>query len=474
MMISTNLPIIQVILPLLGALVAALLNVRYARFLALIITVMTVAINIYVLMTLDLTQSYAIGGWSPPIGIEYRLDYLSQTTLLCISCILFFVLVFCRQDIITQIEDHITVKYSNIAYTMIMLIHTGFSGMVSTNDLFNLYVFLEIASLASYACLAQGSDKRTIIAALDYLILGTIGATLILLSIAMIFTTTGTLNIDDIFSRIHTLYHNRILILGLCMFIVGCFFKLALFPLHFWMIRAYRFAPPVLLAFLAPISSIVGFYVLLRFIYFVCDYKVLYDYFDLGSIILTFSALAIIINSYLAFKSTCARSIILYSSAAQVGYSCLALSAPSPQMLGVAASFILADVLMKISLFMVASDLKDTTPKLPPNNLFLFLIFIMILSNASMPLTIGFINKINLLSLFFEAGSYIPIAVIIGASVLAIEYNYRLFKIVQKSGGGSVTRLLVMNIGSFVLLLINTKFVQSISYFLQFFLQFHA
>ncbi len=459
-MIANNWPIIQILLPLFGALVVALLGVRYARILATFIASLTLIVNAYGIASLEGTKRYLLGGWSAPIGIEYRLDNFSQPVLCCLSSILLFVLIFCRQEFITQVEEYISTKYRNILYSIILLAHAGLCGIVATNDLFNLYVFLEIASLGSYALVSLGRDKRALIGALHYLIVGTIGASLILIGIGMIYAITGSLNIDDIHIRMQEHYQNRILILGLGLFISGSFLKIALFPLHFWMIKAYRFATPAILSFLAPASSIVSFYILIRFIYFTCGPSVLYDKLSFGNIILGLSSCAIIINSYLAFKSETTRGIILYSSAAQIGYSCLALIIPSPEMLSVAVSYVLSSALIKMSLFMIlSSEKKEELQDGVYKKVFSFLIIITLLSNAGIPLTIGFLNKVNILSIFLETKSYIAMAVIIGSSVIAIEYNYRLFKMLPSSDSGAL-RLLILNIVSFALVFLNAMLVQ--------------
>lgn len=471
---SAQWPILQVIIPLLSALIIATTsNIRFARTISILALSTTAIASIYGLYDLDDIRRYNLGGFDAPIGIEYRLDHLNQPIICFIALVTLFVITILQPQIINQVERFISPARKHLLYSIILLIYTGLSGMLATNDLFNLYVFLEISSLASYAILSQGQDKRCLIGALDYLIIGTIGASLILIAIGMLLTSTGTLNIDDIHIRLEGLYHSKIVLLGLVFFISGCLLKIALFPLHFWMIRAYSFAPPVLLSMLAAISSIVGFYCLLRFIYFVIDYKILYNHF-FGDIIKYLAIAAIIIPSYLAFQSKDLRRIILYSAAAQIGYSIILLTHPSPFMISIAILSIVTDSFIKIGLFILLDpNLKEqegnNLVSSRASNIFLILTSFIILSNCSMPLTSNFINKINMLSGLIDAKEYMACIIIIATSILALEYNYKIFKrLYNKHINPSYKNLLALCIpvmATIMLMLYNEQLLQYIQNF---------
>ncbi len=467
-------PILQIILPLLSALVIVIIpSIKAARIISIVTLLLSTTINIYGLNNIDDAVRYNLGGFNAPIGIEYRLDHLNQPILCFISLVTLFMLTILQPQIINQVEKYITSARRHLLYSIILLVYTGFSGMLATNDLFNLYVFLEIASLASYALISQGEDKRSLIGALDYLIMGTIGASLILIGVGMILTSTGSLNIDDIHIRLSGLYHSKIVILGLSFFICGCLLKIALLPLHFWMIRAYSFASPVSLSMLAGVSSIVGFYCLLRFIYFVIDYNALYAHF-FGDIIKYLALAAIIISSYLALKSNNIRRIILYSAAAQIGYGVLLLTHPSPFMIAVAILSIITDSLIKISLFILLNPSLKTQEKPPKHSnrtsyLFLILVAFSALSNSSMPLTANFVNKINMLSAMLDAKEYVSFFVIIATSILALEYNYKIFKRLYnkhiQASYRDVLTLSIPSLATIVLMIYNEKLLQYIETF---------
>lgn len=511
--LDSHFPILQVIIPLFGALLSIVLcSLSFARVIAFVSMSSCVMLNLYSLFSMNGEVRYVIGGFLSPYGIEYRLDNLNQPVVSFISIALLFTISL-KEHMARELERYITESKAHLLYSLLLLVYSGLAGIISTNDLFNLYVFLEISSLASYALLSQGQDRRSMIGALDYLILGTLGASFILIGIGIIFSVTGSLNIDDIYLRLKEIYGSKFLSLGIFLFILGCLLKIALMPLHFWMISAYSFASPILLTFLSGVSSVVGFYILLRFIYFAIDYDMVYgNYF--GVIIKYLSLASIIIGSYFALKADSLRRIILYSATAQMGYACLLLSYPSPEMVSVALSCIIADALTKITLFvaipiklqkpeeeklsfpsmrasitkrcfMFLRGLFFVDPRLRGDDkmgcggdgkigcgdgkiecavtFFIILIFTL-LSNASFPLTIGFINKINLLIEMLNNDEYISFAVVIIASTLSLNYNYRIFRIFYDShfeiGVKETVQIAIPAFASLIFLCYNNVFLE--------------
>lgn len=431
-LLESEWPILQAIIPLFASLsVLVLRGWRYSRILSIVLVFICFSINIYGLFLCNNEVRYNLGGFSAPIGIEYRLDSLNQPIISFVSAVLLFVLIM-KNYLKQQIEIHIEKSKISFFYGLLLLAYTGICGILSTNDLFNLYVFLEIFTLSSYALISQTGDRRAVVGALEYLILGTIGASLILIAIGMIFSLTGSLNIDDIHLRLGGLYKSRVLLLGLVFFIVGCLLKIALMPLHVWMIRAYSFASPILLTFLGAVSSLVGLYILIRFIYFVVDSEILYDnYF--GEIMKYLGMSAAVVGSYFAYKSESFRTTILYSATAQIGYACLMLIEPSPTMAAVALLCVISDSITKLSLFATSSAIEanhNTHLKTWHKRDIMFLLFvsIILLSNASMPFTLGFVCKINILSELLNLNEYALFFGVIVTSVISFEYNYKIFK----------------------------------------------
>jgi multicomponent Na+:H+ antiporter subunit D len=207
------------------------------------------------------TISYAIGNWPPPWGIEYRVDALSAFVLVLVAGIAAVVLPYSR----ASIEAEVPPQQHYLFYTMFLLCLAGLLGITITGDAFNIFVFLEVSSLSTYVLIALGRDRRALMASYQYLIMGTIGATFIVIGVGLLYLMTGTLNLADMGRRIAAVQGTRPVLAALAFLTVGISLKLALFPLHQWLPNAYAYAPSAVSAFLAATATKVAVYVLLRF-----------------------------------------------------------------------------------------------------------------------------------------------------------------------------------------------------------------
>ncbi|MGJ8687490.1 MAG: proton-conducting transporter transmembrane domain-containing protein, partial [Spongiibacteraceae bacterium] len=179
--------------------------------------------------------SYAVGGWPPPWGIELRVDAANAFILFAVTAISTLVLVYSKDSI----EKEVDASKHTLYYTAHLLCLAGLSGILVTGDAFNLFVFLEISSLATYTLVSLASDRRCLTAAFRYLVMGTIGATFILIGVGMLYMQTGTLNMLDLADKIGLYENSRTINTGLAFIMVGVSIKLALFPLHMWLPPAY-------------------------------------------------------------------------------------------------------------------------------------------------------------------------------------------------------------------------------------------
>ncbi len=233
--------------------------------------------------------SYALGGWQPPWGIELRIDPANAFVLLAVTTISTLVLIYSKDSI----EKEIDRSNHTLFYTAHMLCLAGLSGILVTGDAFNLFVFLEISSLATYTLVSLGSDRRCLTAAFRYLVMGTIGATFILIGVGMLYMKTGTLNMLDLAERIHFYESSRTINTGLAFIMVGVSIKLALFPLHMWLPPAYTHAPSAVSAFLASTATKVAVYVMIRFIFTIFGTDHVFNEMSMGIILMVLAVVAI-------------------------------------------------------------------------------------------------------------------------------------------------------------------------------------
>ena len=230
-MIAAHLPVLQVAVPLIAAPICVLLRRgSYAWGFTTVVCWGLLAIAALLLEQVMSggTISYRLGGWAPPFGIEYRLDGVNAFVLLILSGTAALMMPYARQSV----EREVRPERRHLFYAIFLLALTGLLGITATGDAFNLYVFLEISSLASYVLIAQGRHRRALTASYQYLIVGTIGASLILIGIGFLYAKTGTLNIADLSQRVPALGETPAVLAAFAFITVGVLIKLALFPFH--------------------------------------------------------------------------------------------------------------------------------------------------------------------------------------------------------------------------------------------------
>ena len=433
-MLISNLPALQVVVPLVSAPVCLLLrNPRHAWACALTISWLVLAMAVMMLQRVYAvgTLSYAIGAWATPWGIEYRVDMASALMILVIAVIGAVVMPYARRSL----EHELHHKHASIFYACYLLCLTGLLGIVVTGDAFNLFVFLEISSLSSYVLISLGGSRRALTAAFQYLVMGTLGATFILIGIGLLYMMTGTLNMMDMAQRLTGVMETRTIRVAFAFVTVGVSIKLALFPLHIWLPNAYSFAPSVVSAFIASTATKVGVYVLLRFFFTVFGIQFSFVDMHVGEIMMLLAIAAILVGSLVAIFQNNAKRMLAYSSVAQIGYVILGISLATTA--GVSAGMIqlFNHALIKGALFMALGCVFLRLGSVEIRNMhglarqmpWTMAAFVAGgLSLIGLPLTAGFISKWYLVSAALAAG-YWPLSVLVLlSSLLALIYIWRM------------------------------------------------
>ena len=437
-MISQHLPVLQVVIPLLFAPLCVLLR-RHTLVWCVALLVSWCSFTIAILLLQQVLVEgeivYAMGGWDAPWGIEYRLDILNAFVLLIITGIASVVMSFARESVLKEIaEDRIY-----LFYTAFLLNLTGLCGVVITGDAFNMFVFIEIASLSSYAMISASQQRQSLLAAYRYLILGTVGATFILISVGLLYAMTGTLNISDLAVRIKEVEDTRTIVTAFAFFTVGVCIKFGLFPLHYWLPNAYTYAPSVVSAFLSGTTSKVFIYVLLRFLFTVFGAEYAFDVMLLDRILLVVAILAIISGSLAAIYQNNIKKMLAYSSIAQIGYMSLGISLVSVSGLMAGILNLFNHALIKTALFMTVAcfffrfdsvslkDLKGVGRQMPWTTM---AFVIGGLSLIGTPLTVGFISKWYLIVAALEKDWWWLAALILLGSILTVIYIWKVVEVI--------------------------------------------
>ena len=435
-MLSEHLVILPIVLPLIAAPLCLLLprnNLCWAFATLTSAASFLASIELLTAVLANGPMSYAVGGWPPPWGIEMRVDAASALVLLAVTAISTAVLAFARQSVAHEISD----DKQALFYTAHLLCLTGLSGILITGDAFNLFVFLEISSLATYTLVSLASDRRCLTAAFRYLIMGTIGATFILIGVGMLYMKTGTLNMLDLAQRIAEYDSSRTINTGLAFIVVGVSIKLALFPLHLWLPPAYSFAPSAVTAFLAGTATKVAVYVMLRFIFTVFGADYVFHDMGMDLILLVLALVAIFKCSFMAAVQNNAKTLLAYSSVAQIGYIVLGISLVSMSGVMSGVLHIFNHALMKAALFMAMGavfyrvgsvEIKDFSGlgRQMPWTMAAF--SIAGLSLIGVPLTVGFVSKWYLVNAALEQGLWFVAVLVLLGSLLAVVYVGRIIE----------------------------------------------
>ncbi|MGD8957496.1 MAG: monovalent cation/H+ antiporter subunit D family protein [Chromatiaceae bacterium] len=434
MTLLDHLPVLVVLLPLFAAPLCVLIDrARPAWLLSLIASLLSFAAAVTLLIQVSRsgTIRYQLGGWAAPWGIEYRIDLLSAYVLLIVSAIAPLVMVFALRSVQKEIPRERIARF----YAAMLLVFAGLAGITVTGDAFNLFVFLEISSLASYAVISMGSDRRALNAAFQYLVMGTIGATFILIGIGFLYMMTGTLNMIDLAERLPAVSETRTVRAGFAFLTVGIGLKLALFPLHLWLPNAYAYAPSAVTAFLAATATKVAVYALLRFLLEIFGVQFSLQAMPLDLILMVLGLAGILSASLVAVFQQNVKRMLAYSSVAQIGYMMLGIGLASATGVTAAILHVFNHALMKGALFLALGavayrigsvtlhDFAGLGRRMPWT---MAAIAIGGLSLIGVPPTVGFVSKWYLVLGTLEQGLWPVALLILLGSLLALIYVWRL------------------------------------------------
>jgi multicomponent Na+:H+ antiporter subunit D len=433
MSLAPHLPALQVVVPLLAAPLTVLLRRRNMAFgvaLAASWAALAIAVALWLRVADGGTISYAIGNWPPPWGIEYRVDRLSAFVLVLVAGVAAVVLPYSR----ASIEAEVPPSQHYLFYTMFVLCLAGLLGITITGDAFNIFVFLEVSSLSTYVLIALGRDRRALVASYQYLIMGTIGATFIVIGVGLLYLMTGTLNLADMGRRIATVQGTRPVLAALAFLTVGISLKLALFPLHQWLPNAYTYAPSAVSAFLAATATKVAVYVLLRFYFSVFGQSQVFGRLPMQEAMLLLALAGMLVASTIAIFQSDLKRLFAYSSVGQIGYIVLGLSFDSATGLTATIVHLFNHGVTKGAIFLLLGSvalvmggtslarIQGLARRMPLTS---FGIVVCGLSLIGVPGTAGFVSKWYLILAALEKGQWWLVFLIVASSLLAAAYVWR-------------------------------------------------
>ncbi len=359
---------------------------------------------------------------APPYGILIEVDGLNALILLAVTFLGF----------LTVVYSHSYMKGKprlNYYYTLLVLMLAGLVGMTITGDLFNLYVFFEIASISSYALVAYYLNREALSGGSKYLILGSLGTTIALLGIVFLYGLVGSLNMADLAAKVSA-SESPLAWVALSFLFVGFAIKGAVFPLHTWKPEAIKSAPLPIAALLSGGSSIVALYVIFRSLFTIFYSRAAaYSYlFQIAGV------LTMVFGAFLALRESNIKKMLAYSSISQIGYVLVAFSFSTyfGYFAGIfhLVNFALAKVLLFFSAGVIimqtgVKDLNELGGAARQFPLTTFAFILGALSISGMPLLNGFASKWFIYMAGIGAGSYVIVGISLAVTAITIAYYAR-------------------------------------------------
>lgn len=382
------------------------------------------------------TIEYALGNWPVPFGIGLVVSPFSALMVLIISGASLVALLAGRQSMDAEVPP----ENQSLLYACWLLALTGLLGIAVTGDAFNIFVFMEISSLASYVVVANGPNRRALTASFKYLVTGTIGATFYLIGVGYLYMMTGSLNLADIAERLAPIADTLPVQIAAGFLILGLALKAALFPMHAWMPNTYQFAPTPVAIFFAACSTKVALFVMVRYEFLVLLPNLGQQAYFLSNLLIPLCVAAFLVGSVVAIFERDLKRMLGYSSVAQIGYIVLAIALASSAGLTAAIVHFFNHALMKAALFTAVAGIMlrygttniDQLAGLGRRMPLTMLGFVFAgLSLIGVPLTAGFISKWYLIqAVLEEPGLGILLTILIlAASLMAVVYVWKVVEI---------------------------------------------
>jgi multicomponent Na+:H+ antiporter subunit D len=434
-----QLPALQVAVLLFTAPIAYLLRLHgapWAAATAAVITSFVIACSLAATTFGGETIIYEMGGWPAPYGIVLHIDALSALMAMLITGASSAALIFGAKSLADEVGEETAPAF----FAAWLLCTSGLVGMVITGDAFNIFVFMEISSLATYVLVASGPDRRALISTYRYIVMGTVGATFYLIGVGFLYMVTGTLNTADLALRVAQVGDNRLVLVAAGFVSVGLAVKAAVFPLHSWMPAAYTYAPNAVTAFIAAASTKVSLYVLMRIDYAIFHNAIANHEVQLTLFLIPLGALALFAGSLLAIYEKNLKTLLAYSSVAQIGYIALGMAMASVAGLTGAIVHMFNHGIIKGGMFMAVAGLALRYRTVNVANLagagrampWTMAAFVIGgLGLIGVPLTPGFISKWYLVLGALEEGwvGALLVAIILASSLLAVIYVWKVIEV---------------------------------------------
>ena len=422
-MISVLTPL-PVLLPLLGAAAALLVGGRHPRTqrtlsILVLAAVLVVSVALLVLADADGADAVSVGGWPVPLGIVLVVDRLSALMLVVAATVALGVLVFAVGQGAADGDEETPIS---IFHPTFLVLIAGVANAFLAGDLFNLYVGFEILLTASYVLLTLGGSAPRIRAGITYIIVSLLSSLLFLAAIALVYASTGTVNMAQLAVRLQDLPDGTQLLLQSMLLIAFCI-KAAVFPLSAWLPDSYPTAPAPVTAVFAGLLTKVGVYAVIR------TQTLLFPGGALDQVLMWAALATMVIGILGAVAQTDIRRILSFTLVSHIGYMVFGISLASQAGLAGAIFYVVHHIAIQTTLFLVAGLVERQGGSTSVDRLgglalgspvLAILFFVPAMNLAGIPPFSGFIGKLGLLEAGIADGGWLPVVLVAGGAVTSL------------------------------------------------------
>ena len=427
---TSNLPVAPVVIPLLAAVILALMRDRLvlSRIVSIAANLVGLVFACILVDTVhaDGVQVLMFGDWPAPYGIVFAVDMLGALMVLVTMVVSTATLLFACWSLDEPRERM-------FFYPLFQLLMMGVNGSFLTGDLFNLFVWFEVLLISSYALMVLGSEAYQLQETFKYVAMNALSSALFLVGIAIVYGLTGTLNMADLARKMPLVEQPALAGATAVIFMVVFGLKGGLFPLYVWLPRAY-FAPPTVISGLfGGLLTKVGVYAMFRMVSLVFAETAPF----------TLPVLSVVAGCTMLFGVLGAlaqwdfKRILSYHIVSQIGYMIMGLAIFTPLALAGAIFYIVHHILVKTALFLIAGTveklrgttaLKHLGSVIEGAPLLTALFLIAGMSLAGVPPLSGFVAKLMLIQGGLEASAYGIVTVSVVVSFLTLYSMIKIFR----------------------------------------------
>lgn len=424
-----NLPLLPIILPFFFGIILLFFkeNIKTQRFITALGLIVSFVAALILLFKVHKNgvQSLTLGSWPAPFGISMVSDMLSVLLVITSIAITFFVVIYSFQAIGEERERF-------FYYPSILFMLTGVNGAFTTGDIFNMFVFFEVLLIASYVLIVLGGEKKQLRESIKYVLVNVISSALFVVTIALLYSVIGTVNMADISVKITEIGQPGIITVIAVLFLLVFGIKGAIFPLYFWLPGSYAAPPMPVLALFGALLTKVGLYAITRTytLFFIHDTSFTHE------LLLVLSLLTIVAGCIGALAYFDVKHIMIYNIVIAIGVILFGVAQMNEAGMTGAMFYVIHDMIIKGALFILigimitltgTSNLRKMGGLMKTHAPLGWMYLIAAFGLAGIPPLSGFAGKLLIVQGAFEAGNVFGAIVILASSLVVLLSVMRIF-----------------------------------------------